>query len=581
MQQAKDPALSPKIVIVGGVAGGASAAARARRVNERARIVVYERDAYISFANCGLPYYFGGEITDRNSLLVASPELFDARFRIEVNVRHEVLSIDRAARTVTVEDLATGGRFVETFDKLILSPGATPIMPPLPGMDAMGVFSLRTIEDMDRIAAALPDARRAVVVGAGYVGLEVAEQFVRRGLEVTVVELQPQILPFLDREMAEPLQREIEDHGIRLELGQKLAGIDTAGGAVTAAVLADGRRLAADLVLVGIGVRPVNELAKAAGLDIGAAGGIATDAFMRTSDPDIYAVGDAAEYRFGPTGARQRVPLAGIANRTGRLAGEHAATGHSREAPAAWGTSIVRLFGASAGATGLSLRTAAAAGIEARAVHAVGGHHAGYYPGAQTLALKLVYAPGTGKILGAQAVGGAGIDKRLDILATVLHFGGTVDDLAALDLAYAPPFGSAKDPVHMAAFAAQNDLDGLVRFVLPETDLAPYQVIDVRQPEEAAGKPLIDAPHAHVVPLGQLRSRLSEIDPAKPTVLTCRTGLRAYVAARILAQHGFTDIANLSGGAAMRDYALRRGSGEPTAHRLPEPEHLGNLEALG
>jgi NADPH-dependent 2,4-dienoyl-CoA reductase/sulfur reductase-like enzyme/rhodanese-related sulfurtransferase len=567
---------SPRIVIVGGVAGGASAAARARRVNEQARIIVFERDAHISFANCGLPYYFGGEISDRESLLVASPELFEKRFRIDVRVRHEVVAIDRAAQTVRVRNLATGAETSEPYDRLILSPGASPIIPDLPGVGAEGVHTLRTIEDMDRIAAALPAARCAAVIGAGYIGLEVAEQFRRRGLDVTVIEREPQVLPFLDREMAEPVQREIEANGVTLALGQGFAAIEAPEGAARAVILEDGSRIPADIVLLGVGVRPNVALAQAAGLRIGAEGGIATDACMRTSDPAIYAVGDAAEYVFGPTGEKARIPLAGIANRTGRLAGEHAATGASRVAPAAWGTSVVRVLGRSAGATGLCLRAATAAGLTARAAHVVGHHHASYYPGAETMALKLVYEVGTGRVLGAQAVGGAGIDKRLDVVATLMHFRGTVHDLAALDLAYAPPFGAAKDPVHMAAFVAQNDLDGLLRLVQPGDDLSGFQVVDVRDPAEVAANPLAAAPHAITIPLPDLRRRLAALDSAVPTVLACRTGLRAYVGVRILAQHGFADVRNLSGGAAMRDLALNRGPGVEEA-ALPEPESLGEL----
>ncbi|MFW5833484.1 MAG: FAD-dependent oxidoreductase [Pseudomonadota bacterium] len=562
-----------KIVIVGGVAGGASAAARARRLNESARIVVFERDAYISFANCGLPYYLGGEIEDRASLLVASPALFAERFGIEVHVRHEVRAIDRAAKTVHVVDLESGEAFEETYEKLILSPGAAPIRPALPGVEGDGVFVLRNMEDMDRIDAAIRGAERAVVIGAGYIGLEVAEQFRHRGLAVTVVEREPWVLPFLDREMAEPVQRELEAHGITLELGQGFAGIERDGGRTVAVTLPDGRHIPADLVLLGVGVAANVDLARAAGLAIGANGGISVDAAMRTSDPNVYAVGDAVEYALGPTGGRARVPLAGIANRTGRIAGEHAARGRAQPAPAAWATSIVRVFGRSAGATGLSLRQAAAAGIDARAVHVVGYHHASYYPGAEIMAIKLVYAPGSGKVLGAQAVGGAGIDKRLDVIATTLHFGGTVHDLAGLDLAYAPPFGAAKDPIHMAAFAAQNELDGLARHVPPDQDLRDCQVVDVRQPAELAELAFAGAAHARHIPLRDLRARLGELDPARPTVLACRTGLRSYVGVRILAQHGFRDVANLSGGVAMRDYALNRGAaGVPTD--LPRPEHL-------
>jgi rhodanese-related sulfurtransferase len=311
-------------------------------------------------------------------------------------------------------------------------------------------------------------------------------------------------------------------------------------------------------------------------LAIGDSGGIATDDFMRTSDPDIYAVGDAAEYAFGPTGARMRVPLAGIANRTGRVAGEHAVTGASRTAPAAWSTSVVRVFGYAAGIAGLSLAAAKRAGFDARAAHIVSYHHASYYPGAAPIGIKLVYETGTGRVLGAQVVGAAGVDKRLDVVATLIHFKGTIDDLAALDLAYAPPFGSAKDPLHMAAFVAQNDLDGVSRLVAPDADLSGYQVVDVRDPAELDELPLWHAPHAKHIRLDELRTRLGELDPGLPTLVSCRGGQRAYAGVRILAQHGFSEVYNLSGAAAMRDFALNRRSGaEPGAPvDLPRPEHL-------
>lgn len=567
---------APTILIVGGVAGGASAAARARRVNERARILIFERDAYISFANCGLPYYIGGEITDRDQLLVANPQLFYERFRIEARVRHEVIAIDRAAKSVRVRDLETGMTYEEPYDKLILSPGATPVMPPIPGAEARGVLALRNIEDMDRIVAALPRVSQAVVVGAGYIGLEMVEQLVHKGVSVTLVELRDQVMPFFDREIAEPLHREIERHGVRLELGRSVAAIASSGGAATGVTLSDGTRIPADLVLMSVGVRPNVELAAQAGLTIGMSGGIATDAVMRTSDPDIYAIGDAAEYGFGPTGERARVPLAGIANRTGRLAGQHAATGAARRAPAAWGTSVVRAFGYAAGITGLSLRAARAAGLDASAAHVVSYHHASYYPGAASLAIKLVYERGGGRILGAQAVGAAGVDKRLDVMATLMHFRGTVEDLAELDFAYAPPFRSAKDPLHVAAFVAQNDLDGLAPLIQPDADLSGYQVLDVREADELEALPLPQAPQALNIRLDELRGRLGELDPGRPTLVSCKSGQRAYVAVRILAQHGFARVYNLSGAAAMRDFALNRRSGnEPrTLVDLPRPEHL-------
>ena len=550
----------PTIVIVGGVAGGASAATRARRMNEQARIIMFEKDAYVSFANCGLPYYLGGEIQERAKLLVATQELFEQRFRIEVRTRQEVTAIDRAAKTVTVENHVTGEVYRQHYDKLILAPGANPLTPPLPGLNARGVFTLRNLHDTDRIAAALPQVRRAVVVGGGFIGLEVAEQFHERGIEVALVEMLPQVLPLLDPEMAEPLHREIEAHGIRLELGRGIAAVEETAGAASAVILTDGTRLPGELVLLGLGVRPSTKLAVDAGLQIGASGGIATDDYMRTSDPDIYAVGDAAEYAYAPTGTRLRVALAGPANRTGRLAGEHAATGAARQSPVVFGTSIVRVFGKSAGITGLSMRAARKAGLDARAVHITGNHHAGYFPGAEQMVLKLVYENGTGRVLGAQAVGGAGVDKRLDVIATLMYFRGTVHQLAELDLAYAPPFGSAKDPVHMAAFAAENDLDGLARLLQPDADLAGYQVVDVRDAEEIAKLPLAGVAHAHHIPLNDLRDRLGELDPELPTVVACQAGMRSYMGTRILAQHGFGEVYNLSGAAVVRDLMLNRGA---------------------
>jgi NADPH-dependent 2,4-dienoyl-CoA reductase/sulfur reductase-like enzyme/rhodanese-related sulfurtransferase len=549
---------APTILIVGGVAGGASAAARARRMHENAKIVIFERDSYVSFANCGLPYYLGGEIGDRDKLLIAKPELLRRRFNIEVRTRQEVVAIDRGAKTLSVKDLDSGSTGTEPYDKLILAPGADPLVPPIPGVKAEGIFTLRNLEDTDRIAAAMPSARQAVVVGGGYIGLETAEQFRRKGLEVALVEMQPQVMPFLDAEMVEPLHRQLEYNGVRLELGNAIASIEERDGRAVAAVLADGTRLPADLILLGVGVRPNVQLAEAAGLELGASRGIATDEYMRTSDPDIYAVGDAAEYTFGSTGAKMRIPLAGPANRTGRLAGEHAVTGSSRPAPAAWGTSIVRVFGTTAGISGLSLRAARSAGFEATAVHVIANYHASYYPGAQAMVLKLVFEEGSGKVLGLQACGGDGVDKRLDIVATLSHFGGTVHDLAELDLAYAPPFGSAKDPLHMAAFAAQNHLDGLARVVPPDTDLCPYQTVDVREPWEVEALPLAECDDIINIPLDQLRDRLGELDPALPTIVACRSGLRSYLGVRILSQHGFREVYNLSGATAIREFALNR-----------------------
>jgi NADPH-dependent 2,4-dienoyl-CoA reductase/sulfur reductase-like enzyme len=472
-----------RILIVGGVAGGASAATRARRTNEHAEIVVFEKDAYVSFANCGLPYHIGGTIAERDKLIVATPERFRERFRIDVRTRHEVLAIDRARKRVRVRDHAAARDYEAAYDKLILAPGASPIVPDVPGVKSRGVFTLRNLDDMDRIVAAVPQARTVAVVGAGFIGLEVAEQLRERGLAVTLIEKAGQVLPLLDPELAEPLRRELLRAGVEVIVGTGFQAIDAADGIATGVVLEDGRRIPADLVVLGLGVRPNVKLAVDAGLELGKSGGIDTDAYQRTSDPDIYAVGDAAEYTLG-AGGRGRVPLAGIANRTGRLAGQHAATDASAQAPGAWGTAIVKVFGLTAGITGDSLRAARRRGLDARAVHVTGNHHAGYYPGASPLTLALVYEVPSGRILGAEAIGAAGVDKRLDVIATLLHSRGSVHDLAQLDLAYAPPFGAAKDPLHIAAFAAENDLDGLAPLVAPGDDLGGSQVVDVREPAE-------------------------------------------------------------------------------------------------
>jgi len=548
---------SPKILIVGGVAGGASAATRARRMNEHARIIMLEKDAYVSFANCGLPYHLGGVIQDRAKLLVAKPEMFKKRFNIEVRVRHEALAIDRTTKTVRIRDHQAGTEYTESYDKLILAPGAAPLLPDVPGVRAPGVHTLRNIEDMDRILSQLPSVQKVAVVGAGFIGLEVAEQLKERGLSVTLIERGGQVLPPLDGEMAEPLRRELLRHGVELISGTGFTAIRETNGKASGVVLEDGRVVEADLVILGLGVRPYNQLAVNAGLTIGPTGGILTDDYQRTTDLDIYAVGDAAEYRLGTTGLRGRVPLAGIANRTGRLVGEHAATGQSASAPSAWGTAIIKVFGLGAGIAGDSLKSALKRGIQARAVHITANHHAGYYPGAKSFTLKLVYEAGTGRILGAQAVGAAGIDKRLDVVASFLHFGGTVRDLAQVDLAYAPPFGSAKDPLHMAAFAAINDLEGSAPLLAPDVDLSGYQVVDLRDADECAELKLIGAEHARNIPLNTLRERLGELDKSKPTAVVCHSGLRAHIGTRILSQHGF-DAHNVSGATYVRDLALNR-----------------------
>lgn len=547
-----------RIVIVGGVAGGASAATRARRMNEHASIVMFEKDEHVSFANCGLPYYIGGEIRQRDKLLVATPELFRGRFNVDVRTRQEVTAIDRERRHVQVLDHATGRRYSEPYDRLILAPGASPIVPPIEGVDAPNVFTLRNLADADRIRQHVLDHApdRVAVIGAGFIGLEMVEQLVRLGVSVSLVELKEQVLPLMDAEMAEPLAEALRDAGVDLHLGDGIAALESESGAVRAVVLNSGQRIPADMVILGIGVRPNTKLAKAIGLELGPTGGIATNDHMQTSDPLIYAVGDAAEYTFGPTGQPMRVPLAGPANRAGRIAGEHAATGKSAALAAVFGTAIVRVFEQSAGMTGLTTQSAERFGIAARSVTVIAGHHAGYFPGAKPITLKLVYSPHDGRVLGAQAIAVNGVDKRLDVIATAMRFGATVEDLAGLDLAYAPPFGAAKDPVHMAAFTACNEMDGLTRFIPPDADLDDVQVLDIRTDHELKQAPLIDAPRVIYIPVDELRGRLGELDARRPTVVSCVSGQRAHVAARMLSQHGFDDVAVLSGGATLRRRAL-------------------------
>ncbi len=549
-----------RIVIVGGVAGGASAATRARRMNEHAQIIMLEKDRYVSFANCGLPYYLGGEITDREKLLVAKPELFINRFNMDVRTRHEATAIDRARKVVAVLNHETGEAFELPYDKLILAPGASPIVPPIEGVKSPNVFTLRNVEDTDAIENYLKtnQPKRAVIVGAGFIGLEMVEQLHGLGTQTTLVELVDQVLPPLDPEMAHLLEAELERHHVTLHLGDGISAIGTKDGRADSVVLNSGKRIDTDLVILGVGVRPNVALAKAAGLSLGATGGVAINEYAQTSDPDIYAAGDVAEYVYGPTGQSMRVPLAGPANRSGRIAGEHAATGSSQPLTPVQGTAIARVFGLAAGMTGLSRKLADKLNRHARSVVIAANQHAGYYPGAKQLWLKLIYEPGTGKVLGAQAVGADGIDKRMDVIATAMRFGATVRDLTGLDLAYAPPFGSAKDPVHMAAFAACNQIDGLVDVIDPEAELVGKQVVDVRTHAEVKRQPVPDAEHVIHIPIDELRSRVGELDKTLPTVAVCASGLRGYVAARILSQHGFDNVTNLTGGVGMRTHALAK-----------------------
>ena len=550
-----------RIVIVGGVAGGASAATRARRCNELAEIILLEKDEFVSFANCGMPYHIGGEISDRGKLLVATKELLERRFKLDVRTRSEAVQIDRISKQVRVKQLNDGHDYWLAYDKLILSPGASPFVPNIEGVDAKGVHTLRNIADMDRIRDAVDtgsqSVKEAVVIGAGFIGLEMVEQLVARGYRTSLAELLPQVLPPMDPEMVAPLHEELRQQGVELTLGDgiKRIVVDSAGNA-TGVELKSGKVLPGSVVILGMGVRPNTKLAIDAGLTIGKTGGIATNASLQTNDPNIYAVGDACEYVFGPTGLSMRIALAGPANRAGRLAGEHAATGKCAPSAAVMGTAVVRVFEQTAAMTGLSAKAARNAGIMHRSVTIVAGQHAGYFPGASPVTLKLLYCPESGRVLGAQATGRDGVDKRIDVIATAMSFQATVRDLTGLDLAYAPPFGSAKDPVHQAAFTACNQMDELGDVLEADADLSGYQVVDVRTAAEIAKAPLTGCDSFVAIPVDELRLRLKELDPSRPTVVSCGVGIRGHVAQQILVQHGFIKVLNLSGGATLRRRAV-------------------------
>ncbi|MFF0739274.1 FAD-dependent oxidoreductase [Streptomyces sp. NPDC004111] len=533
-----------KVVIVGGVAGGMSAATRLRRLKDDAEIVVLERGAHVSYANCGLPYYLGGVIEERDRLLVQTPEALRARFELDVRVRSEVVAIDRAARTVRVRDLDGGREYDETYDRLVLSPGARPFVPELPGVSR--ARTLRDVTDVDRVAADLDaGARTAVVVGGGFIGVEAAENLRERGLAVTLVELADQVLPPLDPEMAAPVADELRAHGVRIELGAELAAVGTDD-----VTLADGRTLPADLVLMAIGVRPDTRLASDAGLVLGVRGGIAVDDRQRTSDPYVYAVGDAAEKRDALSGEPTLIPLANLANRHGRLVAD-ALAGRPVRAREAAGTAVVKVFGRTAAATGWNEKRLRGAGRPYQAVHLHPGSHASYYPGASPIALKLLFDPTDLRILGAQAVGAAGVDKRIDVIATAMAGGLSAADLADLELAYAPPYGSAKDPVNMAGTIAENLATGISVSVqwheVAGLVADGAALIDVRGRDEHARGAI---PGALNIPVDELRARIAEVPAGRPLVVHCQVGLRGHTAARLLTQLTGRPVANLDGGYA-------------------------------
>ena len=536
-----------KVVIIGGVAGGATAAARIRRLDETAHIVMLERSGYISYANCGLPYFVGGEIVGEDALTLQTPASFFRRYRVDARVCHEAVAIDRAHKCVTVRDLEKGTTYSEPYDKLLLSPGATAAVPPAMRTADARVFTLRTVEDTLAIHAFLKAAapRRAVVVGGGFIGLETAENLVRRGVHVTLIQLEAQVMPPLDADMAAFLHAELVRQGVDLRLSESCTAVE-AGETLT--VRTDRGEYAADLLVVAAGVTPDTRLAKDAGLALGIKGSIAVDEHMRTSDPDIYAVGDAVEVRQFVTDERALVSLAGPANKQGRIAADNIC-GADSVYSGAQGTMVLRVFSLTAAATGINERAARAAGLEYDKVILSPASHATYYPGAQIMTMKVLFEKTTCRLLGAQIVGGEGTDKRIDVLATAMRAGMTAVQLKELDLAYAPPYSSAKDPVNMAGFMAENVVTGKVKqFGYAEEEALPRDgsvtLLDVRTPAEYARG---HAPGFVNMPVDDLRGRLGEVPRGKAVYVMCQSGLRSYLACRILAQNG-ADCYNFTGG---------------------------------
>ncbi|WP_159438083.1 FAD-dependent oxidoreductase [Massiliimalia massiliensis] len=537
-----------KVCIVGGVAGGAGAATRLRRLDEEAQIILFERGEYISYANCGLPYYIGKEITKKEALLVTKPELLESRFRIDVRTMSEVVAIHRAEKIITVKNHVTGETYQESYDKLVLAPGAAPKRLPAEGADLPGIFSVRTVNNTLAIDDYLEKNKSssAVVVGGGFIGVEMAENLSRRGLKVTLVELANQILPPLDLEMANILHREMLEKGISLKLNTGVEKLEQSETGLTVR-LSDGTKLPADMVVLALGVSPESGLAKEAGLALSVGGSILTDENFRTSDQNIYAVGDAISIINGVSGKEALIPLAGPANRQGRSVAGNLLGKNSSNGKQVYGSSVVRVFDYVAASVGMNEKQLLREGTAYHKTYVHPNSHAGYYPGAKQISLKMLFDP-QGVILGAQAVGVDGVEKQIDVIATAMKFHGTVYDLEELELCYAPPFNSAKSPVNLLGFTAANILKGDMPVFyaedVPKLDRERVTVLDVSTPPEIKMGTLPDSIN---IPLDDLRGRLNELDPQKPVYLTCRVGLRGNVAARILLQHGYQAY-NLSGG---------------------------------
>lgn len=538
-----------RYLIVGGVAGGATVAARLRRLDEQAEIILFERGEFVSYANCGLPYYIGGTITDRSDLFVQTKAGFTKRFCVDVRVRHEVLSIDSAQKLVRVVDLLSGKEYDERYDKLVLSPGAEPLRPAIEGIDSDKIFTLRSVPDTDKIKTYIQrrKVKRAVIVGGGFIGLEMAENLYMAGAEVFIVEMADQVMAPVDYSMAAIVHQHLLSKGIHLMLGNGVTRFEDRDEELCVS-LSDGKQLVADMALLSIGIRPENQLAKSAGLQLGERGGIVVNDYMQTSDPDIYALGDAAEIKNLVTGKPVMIPLAGPANKQGRIVANNIVFGNKSVYRGAMGTSIAKVFDLTVAAVGMNAKQLKKANIPYMESYTHGASHAGYYPGGAMLSVKILFEPDNGRLLGAQVVGQKGVDKRIEMLAQTIQRAGTVYDLAELEHAYAPPYASAKDPVNMAGFVAENILQGLCRIITwrEVSSLGEHVLkIDVRTPKEYQAGTI---PGFINIPLDELRSHLDELPKERPIVVTCAVGLRGYLASRILLQHGFTDVRNLSGG---------------------------------
>ena len=556
-----------KVVIVGGVAGGATAAARIRRLDEQAEITVFERSGFISYANCGLPYYIGDVITDAEELTLQTPESFYARFRVDMKVRHEVTAIDPQRKCVHVKNLETGAEFDEPYDKLLLSPGARPTQPRLQGTDLDRVFTLRTVEDTMRIKDYVNQnkPKSAVLAGGGFISLELAENLRRLGLDVTVVQRPQQVMNPFDPEMAAFIHSALRKGGVNLALGQTVEGFQEGAGGQIEVLLKDAAPLRADMVVLAIGVTPDTALAKDAGLALGLKGTILVSDRMETSVPDIYAVGDAVQVQHLVTGADSVISLAGPANKQGRIAADNICGRDSRY-HGSLGSSVIQLFDLTAASTGVNEANAKKAGLDVDKVYLSPMNHAGYYPGAEIMTMKVVFEKQSYRLLGAQIVGGAGVDKRIDVLATAIQNHMDARDLQQLHLAYAPPYGSAKDAVNMAGYMIENLSDGTVKqFYWDEVDALPRDgsviLLDVRTPGEFQRGHFDGAVN---IPVDELRERIGEIERGKPLYVNCQSALRSYIACRILSQNGF-DCYNFAGGWRLYDVVMRDAEAKKTA----------------